>query len=185
MEVFRKAGDRDERGGIHRQAGVLQADKRNEQADTNRNAFFERQRDGVENRLAHAGQRQDDKDNALDEYREQCDLPAVPIACNDRVCHKSVQAHACGQCKRQVGHQAHARRADKGRQRGRQQDRRSVHAGRAEDGRVDGKDISHGHKGRDTGHDLGFYVCFVFRQFEYTFKHRLTPFLLLFCYFPS
>ena len=161
VEVLGEAGDGDKRGGVHGQARVLQADESDKQADADRNALFERQRDGVEDRFTHAGQRQDDKDDALDEYREQRNLPAVSIACHDRIGHEGVQAHAGGQRKRQVGHQAHARRADKGRQRGCQQDGGGIHAGRAENGRVNSKNICHGHKGCDTGHDLGFYTGFM------------------------
>ena len=68
---LREADDADQRCGVYAQAGVLQADERDEQADADRNALLERERNGVEDRLTHIGQRQDDKDQTLDEYRER------------------------------------------------------------------------------------------------------------------
>ena len=186
VEVLGEAGDGNERRGVHAQAGVLQADERDEQADTDRNAALERQRDGVEDRFADIGERQDDEDQALDEYGQQRDLPGVAVARNDGVGHECVQAHACGQRERQVRHERHAQRTDAGRQRGRQQDGGGVHAGRAEDGRVDGEDVRHRHKGGDAGHDLGLYRGLVLRQLEYFFKHTVDqPFSIFHFHLPS
>mgnify|MGYP001860281245 CR=1 FL=1 len=189
VEIVGKARDGDERGGVHGQPGVLQADESDEQADADRNAALERQRDGVEDRFAHIGQRQHDKDQALDKDREQRDLPAVPVTGDDGVCHKGVQAHAGGQRKWQVCHKRHADRAEAGGKRSRQQDGGGIHAGRAEDARVDRKDVCHGHEGGDTRHDLGADGGVVVRKFEHLFKHvcfqPFFPFSFPLAYFPS
>ena len=105
----------------------------------------------------------DDKDQTLDEYREQRDLPGVAVARDNGVRHKGVQTHAGRQRERQVRHECHAQRAEAGRQSRREQDRGGIHAGRAEHARVYGEDVRHGHKGSDTGHDFGLYSGFVFR----------------------
>ena len=98
-----------------------------------------------------------------DEYGQQSDLPAVAVACNNGVRHEGVQTHAGRERERQVCHKRHAQRAQAGCQGGCQQYRGGIHAGGAEYARVYGKDVRHGHKGSDTGHDLGLDCGFVFR----------------------
>lgn len=83
MEILREADDADQRCGVHAQTGVLQADEGDEQTDTNRNTLFERQRNGIEDGLTDVGERQDDENQALNEYGQQRNLPAVAIACNN------------------------------------------------------------------------------------------------------
>lgn len=163
VEILREADDADQRCGVHAQTGVLQADEGDEQTDTNRNTLFERQRNGIEDGLTDVGERQDDKDQALNEYGQQSDLPAVAVACNNGVRHEGVQTHAGRERERQVCHKRHAQRAQAGCQSGCQQYRGGIHTGGAEYARVYGKDVRHGHKGSDTGHDLGLDCGFVFR----------------------
>ena len=163
VEVLREADDGDKRRGVNAQTGVLEADEGDEQADTDRNTLLERQRNGVEDGFADVGQREHDEDKALNEYRKQRDLPGVAVARDNGVGHEGVEAHAGGQCERQVRHERHAQRAEAGSQRGRQQDGGGVHTGRAEHARVDGEDVRHGHEGGDTGHDFGLYSGVVFR----------------------
>ena len=167
MEVLGEAGDGDQGGGVHGQTGVLKADEGDEQADAHRHAPLQGEGDGVEDGLAHVGQGQDDEDQALDKHGQQGHLPAVAITGHHGVSHIGVQAHARRQGEGQVGHQTHAQGAQEGGQGGGQQHGGAVHAGGAQNGRVDGQDIGHGHKGRDTGHDLGFDVCLMGRQLEY------------------
>ena len=68
MEILREADDADQRSGVYAQTGVLQADEGDEQTDTNRNTLFERQRNGIKDGLTDVGERQDDEDQALNEY---------------------------------------------------------------------------------------------------------------------
>ena len=120
--------------------------------------------DGVEDGLTHIGQAQDDEDDALDEDGHQGQLPAVAHGQDDRVGEVGVQAHAGGQSKRIVGQQCHQCRADKGCQRGGNQDGVGVHAGSRQDAGVDRKDVGHGHEGGDTCHELGLDIGVVFFQ---------------------
>ena len=117
--------------------------------------FFERQRNGIEDGLTDVGERQDDEDQALNEYGQQSDLPAVAIACNNGVRHEGVQTHAGRERERQVCHKRHAQRAQAGCQSGCQQYRGGIHTGGAEYTRVYGKDVRHGHERGDTCHNLG------------------------------
>lgn len=63
-------------------------------------------------------------------------------------------------------HKRHAQRAQAGCQGGCQQYRGGIHTGGAEYARVYGKDVRHGHKGSDTGHDLGLDCGFVFSSLK-------------------
>ena len=177
VEVFGEARNRHQRGGIDRQTGVLQADEADEQADTDGNAALERQRDGVEDGLAHIRQAQHNEDQALDEDGQQRDLPGVAHAQHDGVGQERVQTHACGQRERQVRHQAHARRADEGRQRRCQQNGGGVHARGGQDARVNGQNVGHRHECGDTRHDFGLGGGFVFAQLKNLFKHSFHSLL--------
>ena len=180
VKVLGEARDRHQRGGINRQTGVLQADEADEQADADGNAALERQRDGVENRLAHVRQAQHDEDQALDEDGQQRNLPGVAHAQHDGVGQERVEAHARGQRERQIRHQAHARRADEGRQRRRQQDGGGVHARSGQDARIDGQNVGHRHKCGDARHDFRLGSGFVFAQLKDLFKHSFHSLLFFF-----
>ena len=119
---------------------------------------------GVEDGLAHIGQRQHDEDDAFNKDGQQSHLPAVAHGEHNGVGKVGVQAHAGCQCKRIVGKQSHKRSANKGCQRGGDQHSLGIHARCGQDVGVDGKDVSHGHEGGDTGHDLGLYIGVVFFQ---------------------
>lgn len=177
IEVLGEARDGHQRSGINRQTRVLQTDKADEQTNADGNAALERQRDGVENRLANVRQAQHDKDETLNKDRQQRDLPGVTHAQHNRVGEERIQTHARRQRERQVRHQSHARRADKGRNRGRQQDGSGVHARSGQDARIDRQDVSHGHKGGDARHDFRFNIGFVFAQLKNLLKHRFHSLL--------
>ena len=179
-EILGEARDRHQRGGIHRQTGVLQADEADEQADADGNAALERQRDGVEDRLAHVRQAQHDEDQTLDKDGQQRDLPRVAHAQHDGVGQKRIEAHARGQRERQIRHQRHAGRADEGGQRRRQQHGGSVHPRGGQDARVNGQNVGHGHKCGDTRHHFGFGGGFVFAQLKDLFKHSFHSLLFFF-----
>ena len=179
-EILGEARDRHQRGGIHRQTGVLQADEADEQADADGNAALERQRDGVEDRLAHVRQAQHDEDQTLDEDGQQRDLPRVAHAQHDGVGQERIEAHARGQRERQIRHQRHAGRADEGGQRRRQQHGGSVHPRGGQDARVNGQNVGHGHKCGDTRHHFGFGGGFVFAQLKDLFKHSFHSLLFFF-----
>ena len=159
------------KGGIavHDQLCVLQADESNEQTDAHADSALQGHGDGVEDGLTHIGQAQHDEDDALHKNGHQGQLPAVTHGQDDRVGEVGVQAHAGCQCKRIVGKQSHKRSANKGCQRGGDQHSLGIHARCGQDVGVDGKDVSHGHEGSDTGHDLGLYISVVFFQVKELF----------------
>ena len=94
IKVLGEARDGHQRSGINRQTRVLQTDKADEQTNADGNAALERQRNGVENRLANVRQAQYDENQALNKDRQQRDLPGVTHAQHDRVGEERIQTHA-------------------------------------------------------------------------------------------
>ena len=160
----------DQRGiAVDDQLGVLQADKGHEQANAHADGALQGHGNGVEDALAHIGQGQCNEDDALNKDGHQSQLPAVTHGQHDRVGKVGVQAHAGSQGKGVVGQHSHQCGGNKGCQRGGNQHSLGIHARCGQDVGVDGKDVSHGHEGGDTGHDLGLYIGVVFFQVKELF----------------
>ena len=148
---------------------VLQTNESNEQADAHADGALQGHGDGIEDALTDIGEGQHDEDDALYKDGHQGQLPAVAHGENDRVGEVGVQAHAGCQCKRIVGKQSHKRSANKGCQRGGDQNGFRIHAGSRKDVGIDRKDVSHGHEGGDTCHDLGLDIGVVLLQMKDVF----------------
>ncbi|MNZ81066.1 hypothetical protein D3C78_997230 [compost metagenome] len=88
---------------------------------------------------------------------------------------EGVQAHARREGDRVVGDQAHGRRADGSCQTGGDKHRALVHAGLAEDARVDEQNVGHGQKGRDARQNLGPHVGVVCLELKQPFQHVCSP----------
>ena len=166
-----------QQGGIavDDELGVLQTDKGNKQANAHADSGFQRQGDGVEDGLAHIGQGQHDEDDAFNKDGQQSHLPAVAHGEHNGVGKVGVQAHAGCQCKGVVCQERHEHGADKCCQRSGDQNCLCIHTGCRQNVGVDRKNVSHRHKGRDTGHDFGFYIRVVLFQVE-EFFHDVPPF---------
>ncbi len=152
-------------------AGALQGDQREEQADARGDGRAQFQWDAVDDPLADSEDRQQEEQARGDKYRAERDLPGVAHAQHHGVGEEGVEAHAWRQGDRVVGDQAHHRRTDGRRQAGGDEDRALVHAGFAEDARVDEEDVGHGQEGGDTGQDLGTHVGAVRLELEQLFQH--------------
>ncbi len=152
-------------------AGALQGDQREEQADPRGDGRAQLQRDAVDDPLADLEDRQQEEQARGQEYRAEGHLPGVAHAQHHGVGEESVQAHARRQGDRVVGDQAHHRRAEGRRQAGGDEDRALVHAGFAEDARVDEEDVGHRQEGGETGQHLGAHVGVVRLELEQLFQH--------------
>ncbi len=84
---------------------------------------------------------------------------------------EGVQAHARCQGDRVVGDQAHHRRADGRCQAGGNEHCAFVHAGFAEDARVDEQDVGHRQESRDARKNLGSHVGVVCLELKQPFQH--------------
>src|SRR5699024_8245833 len=109
--------------------GVLQAHKGDKQTNAHADSRFEGCRDSVENGFPDVGQGQHDEDEAFGKNSHQSHLPGVAHFQHNRIGKVGIQAHAGSQRKGIVGQQCHQGRADKGRQRGGNQNGISVHSG--------------------------------------------------------
>ena len=144
---------------IDNDTGILQADERNEQADTGADGFFQGTRNGIDEPGAHLGECQDNEKHTFKKHRRKSELPGVAHAQANRVHEEGVQTHARSQGKRFLGIKGHHNRADNGRQGRCGKYRTAGHAVQcAEDGRVHGQDVGHGEEGGDTGQNLGTHA---------------------------
>ena len=173
-------------GVLDNQAGVLQSDERDEQADAGGNAVFEAGADGVENQFAQADERENQEQHAGNEHHAECDLPAIGEArsgCRrDRGKNeKEVFPHA-GRLGDGI---TRVKSHDGGGQRRREarggHDGPEVHAGglaehhAGQDGRLHDDDVGHREKGGDTGQQFRAHRGLVFRQAKNSIKHGFCP----------
>ncbi len=141
---------------VHDDTGVLQADERDEQADTGGDRGLDSGRDGVKDHLAQAGDGQQDEDDAVNQNENQRVCVAQAEGEADGVDEECVQAHAGRLRQRQVGQQTDENGADDGGDGGRDVDRAVADSAEAgEHTGVDHQNVGHCHEGRHTGHDLG------------------------------
>lgn len=152
----------------------MQGDQRQEQADTGSNRRTQGQGDGIDDPFADAEDRQQEKQHGRDKYRTQRHLPGMAQVQDHGVGKEGVQAHARCQGNRVVGDQTHDRRADGRCQTGGDKQRALVHAGLAENARVDEQDVGHGQECRDTGQNLGTHVSVVCLELKQLFQHACS-----------
>ena len=171
-------------GVVDHDAGVLQADEGDEQADTGGDGRLDLVGDGVEDDLAQTGNGQQHEDDAVKQHQHQGVGIAQAQAHTHGVDEIGVEAHAGGLRQRQVGQQADEQGAHHGGNGGGHIDGtvadaqhvRAVAKGVREHTGVDHQNVSHSHEGGDTGHDLRPDGGAFFGYMEETI-HKLSPFL--------
>ena len=156
-------------------AGVLERDQRQEQADAGGDRHLERLRDGVDDPFADRQHADDEEDDAGDEDAAQRHLPGKLHAADHGEGEVGVEPHARRQRDRVVGQERHQQAADRRGDAGRDEHGAERHAGFAEDVRVDEDDVGHGQEGRDPGHDLRPHRRLVLVEFEQSFEHQRLP----------
>ena len=176
-EIPNEAGNLDQgRTVVHSQTGILQANESNEQADAHRYTPFQGQRNGIENGFTDIGHGQGDEDQTLCKHSQQRDLPGVTHALHNGVGQVSIQAHTCGENKGHIGHHRHTDSANKGSNGSCQQHRCGIHACISQDTGIHCQNVGHGHKGGNTGHDLGLDSGVMLLEFEQFFQHKHPTF---------
>ncbi len=147
--------------GTPDEAGVDQADQRDEEADADADRDLELRGHGVEHRLAEAGQHQHQDDHALED--DQAHRVGPGHARGDRERHERVEPEAGRQRERVVGHDAHQDGEHAGDERGGRGDACEVAAAeqlavgvrrRQQDDRVQHDDVGHREEGDDAAADL-------------------------------
>jgi hypothetical protein len=142
------------RGVGHDDAAVLQPDEGDEEADAAGDGQLQLVRDGLDDLLAHAGDREGEEDAAVDEDQAEGRLPRHAEGEADGEGEVGVDAHARGEGEGVVGHEAHQQRADGGGQRRDGDERGLRHACGGEDGGIDREDVGHRGEGGRAGLQL-------------------------------
>ena len=161
----------DECGTVNDQAGVLNTDEGNEEADTDRYRYLQAGRDGIEDCLTNIGEGKKNKYKTFHKYCGQRNLPRVTHTDTYGICEVGVETETCRQCERLVGERCHTEAGNRGSDRCSCNDRTSVHSGSFQNARVDCKDVDHGHEGRNAGNDFCSYIGTVFLKLKILFKH--------------
>ena len=165
---------------------VLKPDEREEEADTGADRSAHTVRDRLDDRLAEADRRDEDKQDAGDE--DDCQRLSVGITHGEdhRVGEEGVEPHAGRLRKGDLRVHRHQEGAEEGDQAGCKEyavlDLRGVFRlshdveGVGEHGRVDDDDVRHRHEGREAGQHLGLHVGVVLFELKIALKEPL-----LFC----
>jgi hypothetical protein len=151
--------------------GFFQRDDREEQADTGRHRELQVVRDRVDDVLADAQDRDQKEDHARAEHRGQRLLPGVFVGEHHGEGEKRIEPHAGRQRDRVIGVEAHHQRRDRRRNAGRDEHRAGVHAGLAQDRRVDEHDVDHREKRRQPGDEFDADTGALLLQAKITVEH--------------
>ena len=166
----RRVGERahGQQGGraVDDDAGSLQTDQAEEQADPGAHGEAQAHRDAVEQPFADFRQAHDHEQHAGDEHGAEGDLPAITHFTDDGVGEEGVQAHARCQADRPVGVQPHQEAAQRRTDAGGDECGAVIDAGGGHDVGVDENDVGHGDEGRQTGQQFGLEGGAVLGQFE-------------------
>ena len=163
-------------------AGVLQAEERDEQADTGGDRSLDSLRNGVENHAAQAGDGQEDENDTVNKNHDQRVCIGEAHANTDGVYEECVQTHAGGLRKRKIRQQSDQDGADHGGKCGCNincavtyaENVRAVTEGVGEHVSVDHQNVGHCHERGNTGEKFSFYCCTMFLQSKELF-HEIPP----------
>ena len=154
---------------IDNKVRTLQSNESDEKSDSGTYTVFQCKRDCVEDGFTYIRKGKSDKYNTFREYSEQSYLPGVSHGTTYGISKVSIESHAGSKSEWIICQKCHGKGADKGSKRRSNQGSVGVHTGCVEHAWVDGKNISHCHKGRQTGDDFCFYRCVIFSEFEQFF----------------
>ncbi|MNZ48045.1 hypothetical protein D3C78_657800 [compost metagenome] len=154
-------------------AGGLQADQPEEQADPRAHGEAQAAGDAVEQPFADAREGQDHEQHAGEEHRAERDLPAVTHGVDHGVGEEGVQAHARSETDRPVGVEAHEQATEGCGQAGGDKGRAMIDPGIGHDVRVDENDVGHGDEGRQAGSQFGLHGGAVETELEEPFEQTV------------
>ena len=104
-------------------AGVLQADERDVEADTHADGLLQAQRYGIHYHLPDVGQGQDDEEEAFNEHRGERELPGISHGKADGEHEEGVESHAGSKAERLLRIKGHHEGTDDGGEGGGGEDR--------------------------------------------------------------
>jgi hypothetical protein len=127
--------------------------------------------DGGDDLLAHAGDGEAEKDDAVDEHEAQGRLPRDAQPETDGEGEIGVDAHARGEGQRVVGQEPHEQGADGGGEGGDGDQRGRWHARGGEDGGIDREDVGHRGERRRAGGEFAAHRRAVLVQLVESVEH--------------
>ena len=135
------------------EAAVDEADEQDEEADADDDRLLELERDGLEDRLAEAGEHEDRDGDTLEDDEAHGALEGEALAEDEAEGDDRVEAHAGRDGVGTVGDQAHEDGHDAGDEAGRGERgrERQAFAAEPEDARVHEDDVGHDDEGREPG----------------------------------
>ena len=146
----------DQRGRIRREEPApFQADKRDQQSDTDRNSPFQRIRNGMNESFADAPHRHEEEYNAGNENGAQSDLPRIVHRGDHCEREEKVVSHRRRDSNRIIRKERHQKTTDCAHNARRREQRLEVHSGGRKHRRLYENDVGHCHECRQTGKDLG------------------------------
>src|SRR5579864_7418742 len=152
--------------------GFLERDDAEEQADAGRYGELQVLRDRIDDVLANREDRNQKKDDARAEHGGERLLPGIFHGQHDGKREEGVEPHARRQRDRIIGIERHHQGRYRGRDAGGDEHRALVHAGIAEDLRIDEDDVDHRQEGGQPGDEFGAQVAARFAQAEQTVENR-------------
>ena len=160
-------------GGMgHDDARIAEADEGDEEAHAGGHGRVEFVRDGGEDQLAHAQQREHQKRDAGEKDRAERGLPGHSHAFDHGVGEVGIEAHAGSQRDRVAGESAHQETAHRGGEAGGGGHGGQRHARLMEDRRVDEDDIRHRHERGESGQDFGLPIGAKRLEFEVSLQRE-------------
>lgn len=147
-------------------ATALQADKGDEDADTGSHCVFQILGDGINDDLADFEQGNQREQDGSDENTAHSLLPGDTHGQYDGIREESIVTEPRCDGDGVVGQEAHEQAAHDGRKSRGREDGTGIHAGIAEDDRIDKENVSHGDKRRQACQAFALDRGVVFRQVE-------------------
>ncbi len=153
---FRQIAELDQSRGIARdEAGILQADQGEEQADAGGDAELQRQGNGVDQPLAQTCERDQQEQRAGEKHDAERELPIASELGHHGEGEIRVESHAGGERDRIVGVEPHDGGAHRRGETCRHEYGTMIHADLLQDRRVHEHDVGHGEEGGEAGAKLG------------------------------
>ncbi|CKK77431.1 Uncharacterised protein [Neisseria meningitidis] len=143
-------------------ACAFQGNQCQKQTDTGSNRHFQTHRQCVDQHFPDFKKAEQDENQTGDEHRTQRNLPRHAHTLNDGKGEIGIQPHPRCECNRIVADKTHNKTADGRRDTGSDEYRPHIHAGLAQNQRVDDNDVAHRQKSCQTRHQLGTHrrtVC--------------------------
>ena len=152
-------------------AGVLESDHAEEQADAGGDRHLLRPRNAVDDPRPQRRDAGGDEQEAGQEDRAERRLPRQAEPDHHPIGEEGVGPHAGSEGDRIIRRERHDERSDRGRDTGGDEYRAAVHAGIAEDQRVDEHDVGHRHERGDSSHHLAADAAALPPDAEEPFDH--------------